>query len=468
MTERIEEILKRLGGGTPTPSTPESNGDARPAGDRLGDPDCPHCHGLGYVRLEAPLGHPDFGRLEICVCRQADVRSRMRRRLHSLSNLDELRHLTFETFNPKGRVGLGQQQQSALQRAFEQSLAFARSRDGWLLLTGGFGVGKTHLAAAIANEAVSLGLPTLFLTVPDLLDSLRFAFDSEETTFEEHFDRIRQAPLLVLDDFGTHNATEWAREKLFQILNYRYINRLPTVVTSNLPLEELDGRIRSRLSDPELVRHLRISAPDYRRPVDDSGQHELSSLGVHGHQTFGTFNLRRNEKLPAADQGSLDEAFQAAQRFAEKPEGWLVFIGPYGSGKTHLAAAIANYRASQGYPVMFVVVPDLLDHLRATFSPDSTTSYDQRFDDVRTAALLVLDDLGTQATTPWVREKLYQLFNHRYNAALPTVITTADRMDQIDERLRSRMLDQRLCTVMAITAPAFRGGRPKPKRKTGG
>ena len=464
MSERIEAALRRLAGATPTPSTPEAGQDPPPpAGDRLGDPDCPHCHGLGYVRVEAPLGHPDFGRLEVCVCRQSGVRARIRERLFSLSHLQELRHLTFETFNPKGRVGFGQQQQQSLERAFEQSRAFARSLDGWLLLSGGYGVGKTHLAAAIANECVELGVPTLFLTVPDLLDSLRFAYDSQATSFEAHFDRVRQAPLLILDDFGTHYATEWAQEKLFQILNYRYINHLPLVVTTNLLLDELEGRISSRLSDPELVRHLRLQVPDYRRPVDDTGQHELSSLGLHANQTLGNFNLRHGERMSSEDRKSLDDALRAAMRFAEKPEGWLVLLGPYGSGKTHLAAAIANHRASQGFPVMFVVVPDLLDHLRATFSPDSTTRYDQRFEEVRAIPLLVLDDLGTQATTPWVREKLYQLLNHRYNAGLPTVITTADRLDQIDERLRSRMLDQRLCSIYAINAPAFRGGRPRKR-----
>lgn len=110
---------------------------------------------------------------------------------------------------------------------------------------------------------------------------------------------------------------------------------------------------------------------------------------------------------------------------------------------------------------MFVVVPDLLDHLRATFNPNSSTSYDRRFEEVRAAPLLVLDDLGTQSMTPWVREKLYQLFNHRYNAQLPTVITTSDLIDEMDARIRSRMLDTRLCKIYALTVPPFTGKKGK-------
>jgi len=475
MSEKISETLKKLAAGTskassPTSSSTEGPKTAASGADLLGDPDCPFCHGLGYLRRDLPLGHPDFGKLELCSCRQADVRARIRERLFSLSHLDELQQMTFETFEAHGRLGLGEEQKASLERAFNQATAYAQSLHGWLLIHGGYGCGKTHLAAAIANACVGLGVPTLFLTVPDLLDSLRSAYSGEDTAFDERFDQVRQAPLLVLDDFGTQNATDWAREKLFQILNHRYINRLPTVVTTNLALEEIEGRIRSRLLDPEIVTAVRILAPDYRRPAEDTSQSELSSLALHRQQTFGTFNLRRGEKLPPTELSSLEKAFDAARRFAESPEGWLVFSGPYASGKTHLAAAIANYRASQGHTAMFVVVPDLLDHLRATFSPTSSVSYDRRFEDVRTAPLLVLDDLGTQATTPWVREKLYQLFNHRYNATLPTVITTADRMDEIDPRLRTRMLDRRLCTIYPLTVPPYfqegidRSGRPRARR----
>lgn len=410
------------------------------------------------------MGHPEFGRLELCSCREAELQARAQRRLYSLSRLEDLRQLTFQTFKPQGRVGIGDGERRSLEEAFQRSQHYAARPQGWLLLQGGFGVGKTHLAAAVANAAVTAGLPTLFLTVPDLLDSLRAAYSAEDTSFEERFDQVRQAALLVLDDLGTQNATEWAREKLFQILNYRYINRLPTLVTTNLALEQIEPRIRSRLSDPELVDRVYLHAPDYRRPLIDSSQPALSTLDQHRLQTFGSFSFRQEEKLPAEQVRSLEEAFKAAQQFAESAAGWLFLGGAHGSGKTHLAAAVANYAAGQGRPVLFVVVPDLLDHLRATFNPASTVSYDQRFEEIRNVELLVLDDLGMQAATPWAREKLSQLLDHRYVGRLPTVITSAELAEKIDPKLWSRLEDSRLVQRRLIDAPSFRGGPRKRAR----
>ena len=401
----------------------------------------------------------------MCVCRRRDVAETVRERLFSLSHLDELEGLTFETFQPSGRTGLGERQVQSLEVALSQAKQFAASLQGWLLLQGPYGCGKTHLAAAVANFAVAMGVPTLFLTVPDLLDMLRFSYDAVDTTFEERFNEIRTASLLVLDDFGTQNATGWAQEKLFQIVNYRYINKLPLLVTTNLLLDEIEPRLRSRLADPELVTSVRIFAPDFRQPVKDTDHPELSSLELMSDKTFGKFDDRSGEGLGAEDVKSLAKAFKAANAFAEKPKGWLVFMGGYGCGKTHLAAAIANYRASLGDPPLFVMVPDLLDHLRATFSPKSDVSYDRRFDEIRTASLLVLDDLGTQSMTPWVREKLYQLFNYRYNAELPTVITTADSLGEMDARIRSRLLDSRLCTIYGLTLPGYHGDKGKRARR---
>ena len=432
-----------------------------------GDPNCPLCGGIGYLRRDLPVGHPDFGKLEVCSCRKQDLNRQVRQHLFAMSNLEELSHLTFENFQPRGQVGNWPFQADSLERAYGQARRFSQTLKGWLLLQGGYGCGKTHLAAAIANFAVSLGVPTLFITVPDLLDTLRFSYQDPESTFEQRFDEIRTAPLLILDDFGTQNATAWAQEKLFQILNYRYINHLPLVVTTNLSMDEIEGRIRSRLEDPELVDSAHILAPDYRNPARDIGYHELSSLGLLHNRTFANFDLRKGEGLDPEDVKSLERALKAAQEFAANPRGWLVFTGPYGCGKTHLAAAIGNARKDLSVPPLLVVVPDLLDHLRSTFSPSSTITLDRRFEEVRTTSLLILDDLGSQSMTPWVKEKLYQLFNYRYTAELPTIITTANFKEEMDPRLRSRMEDTRLCTIYAITAPAYRGLPPQDVKPGG-
>jgi len=78
--------------------------------------------------------------------------------------------------------------------------------------------------------------------------------------------------------------------------------------------------------------------------------------------------------------------------------------------------------------------------------------------------LLVLDDLGTESATPWAREKLYQLLNFRYNAHLPTIITTAKPIDELDERIRTRILDPRRSMVFALIVRPYLGDPDRPRR----
>jgi DNA replication protein DnaC len=427
---------------------------------------CPACKGLGYLRADVPVGHPDFGKLVPCACRLEELAERRVAALRRLSNVALLDRMTFDNFVPEGH-GLPPDKQSNLRWAFEEAQTFAEKPEGWLVLRGAYGCGKTHLAAAIANACLERGQPALFITVPDLLDHLRAAFaPSSNGDYDVRFEEVRTAPVLILDDLGTESSTAWAQEKLFQILNHRYAAQLPTVITTNHSLDEIPLRLRSRLVDPDLSRVVAMTAPDYRGSAAGRGQVELNSLSLHAHQTFDTFDLRKGE-LAGDEAASLQEALEKARSFAESPDGWLLITGTYGCGKTHLAAAVGNRRVEEQQPALFVSVPDLLDHLRATFGPQSTSSFDKRFEEVRRAPLLILDDLGTESATAWAREKLYQLFDYRYNARLPTVITTARWIEEVDPRLATRLLDVRVCTPAPITAPDYQSGvaRRKPARR---
>jgi DNA replication protein DnaC len=79
--------------------------------------------------------------------------------------------------------------------------------------------------------------------------------------------------------------------------------------------------------------------------------------------------------------------------------------------------------------------------------------------------MLILDDFGQQSATPWAQEKLYQLINYRYNAMLPTIITTCASLEEIEVRFSSRMVDPRLSLVFNVIAPDYRGDIG-PVRKT--
>ena len=111
---KIDETLKNLAGATSRAKSKTSS-NVSAAAPTLGDPDCPHCHGVGYLRRDTEPGSPDFGRLDICVCRKSQVAQTVRDRLFSLSHLDELKELTFESFQSRGRKGVGELQANSLE-----------------------------------------------------------------------------------------------------------------------------------------------------------------------------------------------------------------------------------------------------------------------------------------------------------------------------------------------------------------
>jgi DNA replication protein DnaC len=250
--KRIGDVLKEIS--IPIGSRP-TNGAAHTPRPKV---NCELCQDAGFVRMNVPIEHPKFGSIVPCSCRVAERQERVRDDLRRLSNLDAFEGADFEDFDPSV---------PGTEDAFDLAYSYAQNPDGWLFLYGRCGVGKTHLAVAIARQALERQSgPVLFQVVPDLLDRLRSTFDpSSGVAYDERFEQIRDAGLLVLDDLGTENTTPWAREKLYQIFNHRYNGRLPTVVTSNQELKSIDERIASRLLDTRLTRTIEIDAEDFRR-----------------------------------------------------------------------------------------------------------------------------------------------------------------------------------------------------------
>ena len=406
----------------------------------------------------------DYSRVVPCRCVKSEQDNEQQARLKQYSNLGSLARFTFDNLMPEGRSSHKRSQERFAQ-AFQAAQAFAAGPKGWLVLGGPSGSGKTHLAAAIVNERIRRGYPAFYITVPDLLDRIRASFKTDsEMLYDEFFDRVRNAPLLVLDDLGVQSATSWAKEKLDQLLTSRFNAELPTVIVTTTPVEQMDDRLRTRLTDPRLCQVFILEEESPASVYAWAPEFELQK-----NMTF--INYKRRTDLSIEQQDNMDAAYRLAFDFARNPEGWLVFLGETGCGKTHLAAAIVNYRYEIGKPALFVVVPDFLDHLRSAFNPESKVSYDQLFESVKTAPLLVLDDFGEQSSNSWVREKLYQLINFRYNSRLPTVITTRYTLDQImsevDSSISSRLVDRQISVTFNIMAPDFRNERrPGQKRST--
>ncbi|MEI6664782.1 MAG: ATP-binding protein [Chloroflexota bacterium] len=176
---------------------------------------------------------------------------------------ERLAAFTFDVFRPGGKSVRGHD--ASLEGAYREARKWAEEPKGWLVFFGGSGRGKTHLAGAIANSRLDAGDGVCFANVPDLLDELRASFAPDSPTrYDDLFARLREAPILVLDDFGAHQTTPWAQEKLYQILNFRYEGGMPTVITTNTEMSKLDTRISSRIGDLRNSVLYEIDAPDYR------------------------------------------------------------------------------------------------------------------------------------------------------------------------------------------------------------
>jgi len=113
-----------------------------------------------------------------------------------------------------------------------------------LFITGSYGTGKTHLATAISNQLIREGIPVICMTMIDLLARIKQTFDrSDEATEAEIMKIYEEVPLLVIDDIGSEQPSEWGSTKIFAIINARYEAYMPTIVTTNYAGDDLIRRM---------------------------------------------------------------------------------------------------------------------------------------------------------------------------------------------------------------------------------
>ena len=162
-------------------------------------PSCSDCLDRRWVAPaeRMPVDHPDFGKAVPCHCQSQMTAAGRTSRLRRYANMGALSDLTFDTISLNEWPD-GSENSRLLRAAVEAAREYAGDPAGWLVLTGPNGVGKTHLASAIANSCIERGQAVFFVHVPNLLDDLRSTYaPTSELSYSDLFEQVNDAPLLI-------------------------------------------------------------------------------------------------------------------------------------------------------------------------------------------------------------------------------------------------------------------------------
>lgn len=182
-------------------------------------------------------------------------------RLKEASNLGErFSNRTFGNFEARRDPNA-----FAMCRDYANNDNLFRTKKNSLILVGGVGSGKTHLAAAITNTLIDRGIPALFNTYSEHLEHIREEYD--HTGQKKYLSMMKNTPMLVLDDVGKERKTDWTQQILFDVVNYRYEHMLPVIVTTNYNFDDfanyVGNAIFSRLY--EMSGAVATKGGDYRQ-----------------------------------------------------------------------------------------------------------------------------------------------------------------------------------------------------------
>jgi DNA replication protein DnaC len=229
---------------------------------------CPRCSNTGWVTVDN-----DTNRVEPCGC-QGDLRKRQR--LASAGIPKRYEHCTLSTYRERSTV-----LKNAKKRVQDFVDLWPATDEGrGLLLIGGCGVGKTHLAVAALTEIIESGKPgrMMFNNFQDLIQEIQASFDNDQVPSKSELLRpLLEADLLVLDELGSQKPTNFVQDILYYVINTRYNEERTTIFTTNYYDSPPEGReenlsqrigtrLRSRLYEMASLVDF-TGANDYRRNV---------------------------------------------------------------------------------------------------------------------------------------------------------------------------------------------------------
>lgn len=225
---------------------------SRDSGKSSKDSDiCPICRGTEWITEVVDGVEVAFP----CKCREEN---RMRRRIRFAEIPEAFKDMTLATFRtsvykaPESRRTINVA--CAMIKEYIGAFDEAKSKGmGLYLYSRTKGSGKTRMAASLANEIMQKhDTGVKFATSMNILAEIRRTYDNDsEYTESQLLDALVMAEVLVVDDFGTEKATQWVRDKFYQIVNSRYVERKITIFTSNEPIQGLDydERITNRIKE---------------------------------------------------------------------------------------------------------------------------------------------------------------------------------------------------------------------------
>lgn len=222
-------------------------------------PRCLGCGDAGLVRLAVHYTDPRFGKAMPCPDCRTTPADEIAAYRHRATGLD---WSWWESYQ-MDRLEPGKPPRPQLERWLrEESVA-----KPFLVLIGETGTGKTHAGVA-ACAYVLRADPSAFVyftEVPVLLERIKRTFDDVYAKPEDVTGPAARASLLVLDDLGAENPTDWSQEQVFTIINRRYMEQKPTIITSNILPDDVRGqRLWSRVFDERLSRIVPLSGQDRR------------------------------------------------------------------------------------------------------------------------------------------------------------------------------------------------------------